>query len=167
MNATYRIVMDAAYCTDLVERYRRQLPMFLRPGVVALMPLVVLAIVWLVYARSNAAFQGVFPWLAAALLAMAVLDYVVLRQLPVRRLLRRAGESITYTLTDEGLEAVGPLAEGKLKWAAYPRSVRFADGFLLLRPGTICWLPDVALKGANSGAVLELLRAKTTLRSVV
>jgi len=167
MRAAYSIVFDKTYCQSVVARYNRQRFLLLRPHVLIPMQPLAVAVIWVAVARNYEAWNLFFAGLMAFEMVFAGFQWFYLRHFPFRRLMRRAGEAVRYMLTEDGLEVVGPLAEGKLQWAVYPKSVRYEDGVLLLRPGTICWLPDAALSGATVDEVVGFLQSKTSMRHMV
>jgi len=95
-----------------------------------------------------------------------VLEWVFLRPLQLRRLMRRIGDVVTYTLDDDKITVIGPNVDAKMNWAAFPVNVRYPDGVVLKSGGAICWLPDSALSGATAAEVVQLVRSKSTLRGL-
>jgi hypothetical protein len=90
-------------------------------------------------------------------------------QLPALLKLRKSrefGKEVTIALSEAGLEASGSNGHSVVKWNAYPRSVRYSDGILLARGGSIRWLPDSALEEGSIEEAIALVRAKTSFRSI-
>jgi len=79
---------------------------------------------------------------------------------------REFGKEVTLIVSDGGLEASGPNGRSSVKWSAYPRSVRYADGILLTRGSAIRWLPNSALAEGTLPEVLALVESKTQMRTL-
>ncbi|HZP64923.1 MAG TPA: hypothetical protein VFB32_01320 [Rudaea sp.] len=76
------------------------------------------------------------------------------------------GTEVTVRLTDAGIEGTGRHTSGKWAWAAYPRSVRFADGILLQRSRVMRWLPDSAIEVGTPEEATTLVASKSNLRRI-
>jgi hypothetical protein len=168
MSVTYSYVGDTAYFNALMARYYRQRSWAIRPIGQFTVLTIPFALAF-IYAWVSKA-----PWLQGATCALGamivcgVLGVLLIRVGVLARLKRgpASGAAIAATLSDEGLHFVAPHSETRYKWAAYPRSVRYSDGILLLQPGVICWLPDGALTAGTADAATELIRAHTKFRMV-
>lgn len=166
MDITYKILIDTGYYRTVINRYYRQRPFIFWPPVqFGLVSLVSAS--WLLWALQA-------PWInkiAAALIIAAVLFVggVFLTKWGIlQRYMHRAefGSEATVALSAAGIVANGPHIQGKWEWAAYPHSVRFLDGILLLRPGAIRWLPDAAIQGGTVDESIALIASKTDLRRI-
>ena len=82
------------------------------------------------------------------------------------RFKRRAdfGAEVVVTVSEAGIASSGRHAQGSWGWQAYPRSVRYPDGILLLRRGVIRWLPDAALQNGTAADATALVKSKTVLK---
>lgn len=165
MNAIYRITYDEQYCRALLRRTHQQRPFLLRPDVMILGQLPFTAIVlWLVLRKDPEAFS-IMAWMLASMTLVVVLEWVFLRPVQLRRLMRRIGDVVTYRLDEDSVEVNGPNAEAKLKWAAFPKNVRYRDGLVLKAAGAVWWLPDSALSGATVEQVVQVVKSRSTLTS--
>jgi hypothetical protein len=167
MAARYKYAFNAAYCRTVIARfYRQRLFYFLLSYQFAL----IAAIVLLAWFTTHAAAQpSPVSFKAVCITGAVLLGFLLMMRAAVLLKLRGSrefGNEVTIVLSDEGLEASGPNGHSIVKWSAYPRSVRFADGFLLMRGGAIRWLPDAALEQGSVDAALSLIRSKTSLRSI-
>jgi hypothetical protein len=73
---------------------------------------------------------------------------------------------VTVTLSDSGVTFGSNGAQPTLEWATYPSAVRFPDGILLRKPGSIRWLPDSAITAGTAAEATELIASKTSLRHI-
>jgi len=168
MSVTYRYVGDDAYFKVLMARYYLQRNWAIRP-IGQFTCLTIPFVLAFAYAWGSNA-----PWLSGAAFALGAMIVcgvlgVLLIRIGVLARLRRSpafGSAITATLSDEGVHFVAPRSQTRHEWPGYPRSVRYSDGILLLRPGVICWLPDVALIAGTADAATELIRSHTNFRVV-
>jgi hypothetical protein len=76
------------------------------------------------------------------------------------------GSDVAVTLSEEGVAVGIHTAEQRLVWSTYPSSIRFSDGILLKKPGSIRWLPDSAIQLGSSSEATSLVGSKTLLRYV-
>lgn len=165
MTATYRVTYDESYCRALLARTHQQRPLLLRPHVMILGQWPVTAIaLWLVLRDDPEAFS-LMAWILVPMGFVVVLEWVFLRPLQLRRLMRRIGDVVTYTLDGDSVAVSGPNVEAKMNWAAFPQNLRYRDGIILKSGGAICWLPDSALTGATAEEVVELVKSRSTLRT--
>jgi len=166
MRITYNFRVDTAYCKSVVDRYYRQRPLLFRLpvqfGILGLM-----AACWWAL-RTNASSRGevVGPLFIGALVFVA--GVLVTKLGILLRLKSKAefGQEVGVVITDNGVEASGKHTNGTWQWAAYPRSVRFSDGILLMRTGTIRWLPDSAIQSGTAEDATALVASNTVLRHV-
>jgi hypothetical protein len=167
MPFTYNIAVDSTYLRTTMQRYYRQRPFYIRPtGQFAIFG-VILVIGW-VFASG---WESVALNALGAALVATLIGYFSVRIINVGVLARLKGKTefgshITITMSEEGLSAVGPHVQTKWEWGAYPRSVVFSDGILLLRRGVIRWLPNSSLENAKPEDVVELVRTKTASSDV-
>jgi hypothetical protein len=84
------------------------------------------------------------------------------------RFKRRAdfGAEVIVTVAKDAITSSGRHAQGKWGWQAYPRSVRYPDGILLMRRGVIRWLPDAALQEGTPTDATALVQSKTVMKEV-
>jgi hypothetical protein len=162
----YKYRADAAYYRTVIERYYGQrtflfrLPM--QYGIVSL------AIV--------GAFLGFKSLWTRTAVGIGILVVVVLMAALValtktsilRRFKRRAdfGAETTVKVSKEAIVSSGRHAEGEWGWQAYPRSVRYPDGILLMRRGVIRWLPDSALQEGTMEEATALVKSKTVMKEI-
>jgi hypothetical protein len=162
----YKFRTDAAYYRTIIDRYYGQRAFLLR------LP-VQYGIVSLAIVAAFLGFKGLFTRTAVGIgmVAVAVLTagLVAMTKMSVfYRFKRRAdfGAEVIMTVSKEAISSSGRHAKGKWGWQAYPRSVRYPDGILLLRRGVIRWLPDSALQEGTPADATALVKAKTVMRAV-
>jgi hypothetical protein len=169
MAARYKYMFDSAYCRTVIARFYRQRAFYFRlPYQFALIATLVL-LAWFSTRAAAAAWPSSISFKAVCITGAVILGFLLMMRAAVLLKLRGTkefGNEVTIVLSDQGLEASGPNGHSIVKWTAYPRSVRFADGFLLLRGGAIRWLPDAALEQGSVQEALALIRGKTSLRSI-
>jgi hypothetical protein len=166
MKVSYNFSVDAAYFRNVVDRYFRQRPFFLRlPVQFGIAGLLTSGFLIFTTNASNGA-EAVVPLLIGAV--VFVTGVLVTRAGILFRLKSKAefGQEIVVVISDGGVEANGRYIQGTWQWAAYPKSVRFPDGILLMRAGTIRWLPDSAIKGGTADEATTLVASKTVLRRI-
>ena len=88
------------------------------------------------------------------------------RALILRKLISNGqfNKELSVQLSASGLAFSGALGSKEYPWSYYPRSVRYADGILLARPGKISWLPDSGVTRGTTADAEALVRAATQLR---
>lgn len=165
MNLTYRFAFDSKYCKTLIARFYRQRPLLIRLPVQFGIPILIIEAIWLFRHASaisvtSLAAAGVICIAGAALLAQAV-KLAIFRKLKRNR---EFGVQVTVVLAGEGVTASSGHGERSLAWSGYPKAVRYADGILLMRGGSIRWLPDDALESGNAEEATSLVRSKSRLR---
>jgi hypothetical protein len=164
MEIVYKFRADAAYYKTIVDRYYGQRPFLLRlPVQYGIFALLLIGL-FLWRANSVSAALAAIAVIAAVLM---VLVMVALTKLAILyRFRRRAdfGAEATVIISEAGIASSGRHMEGKWGWPAYPRSVRYPDGILLLRAGVIRWLPDAAIQNSTPEAATALVRAHSALR---
>jgi hypothetical protein len=160
MQINYSFREDPAYVRTVIDRYYRQLPFLFRlPVQFGILGLVLGAwCAWTIDPLSGVLI-GTFVFVIGLLATRVGL---------LMRFKRRAdfGQDVAVTISDEGVEAKGLHVQGTWQWAAYPRSVRFSDGILLLRAGVIRWLPDSAIREGTAEEAVSLVGSKSILRTV-
>jgi hypothetical protein len=160
MQITYSIRVDRSYCESVMARYYRQLPFMLHLPVQFGLLAIVLA--------------GWFSWrynpIVGGLVGASVFVFGILAtKAGILFRLRRMpdfGHDLSVSISDAGVAAKGEHVQSTWQWSAYPRSVRFPDGVLLLRAGVIRWLPDSAISGGTAADATTLIGSKTSLRNV-
>lgn len=162
----YKFSADAAYYRTIINRYYAQRALLLR------LP-VQWGVVSLAVVGAFLGFKGSFTRTAVGIGMVVVIlltaSLVALTKISVfYRFKRRAdfGSETTLTISKEAITSSGRHAEGRWGWQAYPRSVRFPDGILLLRRGVIRWLPDSGLQQGTPADATALVKAKTVMREV-
>lgn len=171
MRIVYKVMFDLEYCHAVVKHYYAQRPLILRPQMQTLLYILISVVfLWQSRLRSNPSAVNIHFFVNSfiASSAIAVIAVLITRWAIVQRLKSNAefGHQITVTLTEDGVEGIGERVSGKWSWAAYPRSVRFSDGILLLRAGVIRWLPDDAIKVGTSKEATALVDSKSELRTL-
>ena len=160
----YKLRTDAAYYRTIIDRYYGQRPFLLRLPVQC--GLVSLAVVgFVLWMRGSYSRTAVEVAAISAVLLMA--GMVALRKIGIlHRFKRRAdfGAEAVVTVSEDGIASSGLHAQGRWGWQAYPRSVRYPDGILLLRRGVIRWLPDAALQEGTPAGATALVKSKTALK---
>lgn len=168
MDAIYKFQPDSRYIQTAVTRYREQQPFLYRPvGQFATLILVLLAAA--LYAHQIAApWQPVINGVLLLVVLLTPFSVLFISRLIHRRLQSRANPNATIivTLSDSGIHGDGPAATTQLAWQAYSRAVRYSDGIMLLRRGSIRWLPDAALHESTPESATKLVSAKLPARSV-
>lgn len=162
---TYKFHMDAAYYRTVIDRYYRQRPVLLQLPVQFGFLAAVVICIYLWNAASLRAAGGV----ALLIGVLILIGGVQLTKLGIlRRFKKHAdfGSEATVILSGDGVAASGPNGQRKWAWSAYPRSVRYTDGILLLRAGVIRWLPDLAMKQGTPDEAIALVASKTSLRRI-
>jgi hypothetical protein len=160
MQVKYTLRVDPSYCRTVIDRYYGQLPFLLRlPVQFGILGLVIAG--WCAWKMNplTGALVGILVFGIGLLATKAGL---------LLRFKSRAdfGDEVAVTISDSGVEARGNHVQSEWKWAAYPRSVRFSDGILLLRAGVIRWLPDAAIQEGTAEQATSLVGSKSTLRHV-
>jgi hypothetical protein len=166
LRLVYKYRADAAYYRAVIERYYGQRAFFLRlPMQYGLISLAIVG--------AFLGFRGL--WTRTAV-GIGILVVVVLtaglvalaKTSMLWRFKRRAdfGAETTVTVSKQAIVSSGRHAEGEWGWQAYPRSVRYPDGILLMRRGIIRWLPDSALQEGTPADATGLVKSKTVIREV-
>jgi hypothetical protein len=164
MEIVYKYRVDAGHYKTIINRYYSQRPLLLRLPVQYGIFAILLIGLFLWKANSVSPVLIAIVLLAAL---MIVLGLVALTKLAILyRFKRRAdfGAEATVTISDAGIASSGRHMEGKWDWRAFPRSVRYPDGILLLRAGVIRWLPDAAIQNGAPEAATALVRSHSELR---
>ncbi len=168
MTLHYKYVFDTAYCRAVFSRFYRQRPFYLRLHYQFAAIALLILFAWLsTQAAAERSSQASFVALCVA--GAVILAFILLVRFAVMRRLkasREFGKEVTIALSEDGLDASGSNGHSAVKWSAYPRSVRYSDGILLVRGGAIRWLPDSALYEGSVQDAVTLVRSKTKLRSI-
>jgi hypothetical protein len=162
----YKFRADAGYYRTIIDRYYGQRPFLFRLpvqyGIVSLV-----GVGFILWSTDSLSRTAVGIAMITAVLLM--LGMVALTKLGIlHRFKRRAdfGAEEVVTVSENGIAASGHHAQGKWEWPAYPRSVRYPDGILLLRRGVIRWLPDAALQDGTPADATALVKSKTVLKEL-
>lgn len=162
----YKFRADVAYYRCVIDRYYGQRALPLR------LP-VQFGVVSLAVVGTFLGYKGLFTPLALGfgivVVVLLTVGTVALRKMSVLyRFKRRAdfGAEVTMTVSKQAITSSGRHSEGQWGWQAYPRSVRYADGILLIRRGVIRWLPDSALREGTPADATALVKSKTVMREV-
>jgi hypothetical protein len=160
----YKFRAGPAYYRTIIDRYYGQRAFLLR------LP-VQYGIVSLALVGAFLGFKGSFTGtaLGIGLVVVVVLaaGMVALTKLGILYRFKRRpdfGAEAIVTLSKEAITSSGRHAEGKWGWQAYPRSVRYPDGILLMRRGVIRWLPDSALQEGTPADATALVLSKTVMK---
>lgn len=160
----YQFRADAAYYRTIIDRYYGQRTFMLRlPVQYGIIALAILGI--FLGTRRSPSRASVGIAVGAALLLTA--GMVAATKIGIlHRFKRRAdfGAETTLTVSREEITSSGRHAQGRWGWQAYPRSVRYPDGILLLRRGVIRWLPDAALQQGTPADATALVKSRTVMR---
>jgi hypothetical protein len=162
----YRFRADAAYYRTTINRYYGQRRFLLRlPVQYGFISLIALGIfLWNTRSPSRTVMG-----IAAVAVVLLTAAMVALTKLSVLYRFKRRpdfGAETTVTVSKEGIASSGHHAHGNWGWQAYPRSVRYRDGILLLRRGVVRWLPDAALQAGTPTDATELVKSKTILTNL-
>ena len=162
----YRFRADAAHYRTVIDRYYGQRAFLLR------LPMQY-GIVSLAIVGAFLGFKGMSTRIAVGIgflvVVASTMGLVALTKVSILwRFKRRAdfGAEVTVTVSKDAIISSGRHAEGKWGWQAYPRSVRYPDGILLMRRGVIRWLPDSALQEGTPADATALARSKTVMREI-
>ena len=162
----YKYRADAAYYRTVIERYYGQRTFLFR------LPMQY-GIVSLAIVGAFLGFKGMSTRIAVGIgflvVVASTMGLVALTKVSILwRFKRRAdfGAEVTVTVSKDAIISSGRHAEGKWGWQAYPRSVRYPDGILLMRRGVIRWLPDSALQEGTPADATALVRSKTVMKEV-
>jgi hypothetical protein len=160
----YKYRADAAYYKTVIDRYYGQRAFLLR------LPMQY-GIVSLAIVGAFLGFKGLWTRTALGIgvLVVGVLTagmVALAKSVILWRFKRRAdfNAETTVTASKEAIVSSGRHAEGKWGWQAYPRSVRYSDGILLMRRGVIRWLPDSALREGTPEDATALVKSKTVMK---
>jgi hypothetical protein len=162
----YRFRADAAHYKTVIDRYYGQRAFLLR------LP-IQYGIVSLAVVGAFLGFKGLSTRTAVGIGILVVVvstaGLVALTKISILLRFKRRGDfgaEATVTVSKEAIVSSGRHAEGKWGWQAYPRSVRYPDGILLMRRGVIRWLPDSALQEGTPADATALVRSKTVMKEV-
>ena len=168
MSVSYHFVADFSYFRTAVDRYYRQRPvLFWLPVQYGLIALPLFCA--LLYALTVGASWTLAVAFTLLLWPLVVLAFVQLTKWGIIQRFRGNadfGTDVTTVLSQDGVEVSGRNAQTKLDWDAYPTSVRFADGILLVKAGAIRWLPDIAIESGSPAAATTLVGSKSKLRYI-
>jgi hypothetical protein len=168
MSVSYHFVADSDYFRTVIDRYYRQRPrLFWLPIQYGLIALPLLC-AWLYALVTEASWTLIIAFILL-LWPFATLCFVQLTKWGIMQRFRANadfGADVTTVLSESGIDARGRNAHTELAWTAYPTSVRFPDGILLLRAGAIRWLPDSAIQSGSPADATTLVGSKSKLRHV-
>jgi hypothetical protein len=162
----YKFRGDAAYYRTVIERYYGQRSFLLRlPMQYGILSLAIVG--------AFLGFTGLSTRTAVGIGTLVVIvstaSLIALTKISILwRFKRRPdfGAEATVTVSKEAIVSSGRHAEGKWGWQAYPRSVRYPDGILLMRRGVIRWLPDSALQEGTPPDATALVKSKTFMKEI-
>ena len=167
MTLHYRYVFDSAYCKVVIARFYRQRPLLLRLPVQFAIPVAIVIWIWSSWQKMDASWPNVIALACAGAAVIAAGVYLV--KIGVLQRLKRIGEfglEVTITISAQGVTASSSNGRREYAWSAYPRSVRYADGILLMRGGVIRWLPDASLQDGSAEQATDQVRGKTKMRDL-
>jgi hypothetical protein len=166
LRLVYKFRADAGYYRTVIDRYYGQRFFLLR------LPMQY-GIVSLAIVGAYLGFKGLSTRTAMGIgiLVVVVLTagLVALTKISILwRFKGRAdfGAEVTVTASKEAIVSSGRNAAGRWGWQAYPRSVRYPDGILLMRRGVIRWLPDSALQEGTPADATGLVKSKTVMKEI-
>lgn len=163
---TYKFAIDAEYYRVVIDRYYRQQPFVLwLPAQFGLLGAMFACL--LVYLPSGFDVSRMPTALLAGALTLVGGIYLTRRGI-LWRFKRRAdfGSEAVLTVSAAGINASGSHVHGHWDWQAYPNSVCYPDGILLLRAGAIRWLPDAAIQTGSKEELIALVNSKTRSRNI-
>lgn len=160
----YKFRTDAAYYTTIIDRYYGQ-HTFLR-GLPVRYGIISLAVVGAFLGFKNLFTRSALGIGLAVVVVLAAGLVALTKLATLYRFKRRAdfGAEAIVTLSRDAITSSGRHAQGQWGWQAYPRSVRYPDGILLMRRGVIRWLPDSALQQGTAADATALVRSKTVMK---
>jgi hypothetical protein len=167
MTLHYKYVFDSAYCKAVIARFYGQRPLLLRLPVQFAIPVAIVIWIWSSWQKMDASWPNVIALICAGVAVIGAGVY--LGKLGVLQRLKRNSEfglEVTITISAQGLTASSSNGGREYAWSAYPRSVRYADGILLMRGGAIRWLPDTSLQEGSAEQATDLIRGKTKMRDL-
>lgn len=160
----YKYRADAAHYRAVIDRFYAQRAFLLRlPAQYAIVSLAIVG----AFLGFKGSFTRITVGIGAVVVAVLTASMVALTKFGIlHRFKRRAdfGAETTVTLSKEAIASSGRHAEGKWGWQAFPRSVRYPDGILLMRRGVIRWLPDSALQEGTPADATALVQSKTVMK---
>lgn len=164
MTITYRILANAAYYKTLMDRYDLQRVRWQKFSFQYTALGLFIAAVYFLMTPPMTEKSFVYSLAIGAFVAYGSL--LITKLGLFWRLSRRPdfGQEHEVVVSEEGITAIGAHVKGNWSWPAYPDSVRFPDGILLMRRGAIRWLPDAAIANGDARTATALVASKTTLR---
>ena len=167
MTLHYKYLFDSAYCKVVIARFYGQRPLPLRLPVQFAIPVVIVMWLWSSWQKMDASWPNAIALICAGVAVIGTGVYVV-KVGVLQRLKRNSefGQEVTITISAQGLTASSSNGGREYAWSAYPRSVRYADGILLMRGGAIRWLPDASLQDGTAEQATDLVRSKTKMRDL-
>jgi hypothetical protein len=165
MQVGYQYRGNVEYFKDVIDRQYRQAPWLLRLPVQFGIVGAVLAACVATTVHTSTVAQGAVFVLTFGL--VATLGIWATKQGLMMKFKRRPGfgSEVTLTLSEAGV-GFGNNAQPTLDWSTYPSTVRFPDGILLKRPGSIRWLPDSAITAGTAAEATNLIASKTSIRYI-
>jgi hypothetical protein len=167
MTLHYKYLFDAAYCKVVIARFYRQRPLPLRLPVQFAIPVTIVIWLWSSWQKMDASWPNVIALIFAGAAVIAAAVFLV--KIGVLQRLKRNSEfglEVTIAISAQGVTASSSNGRREYAWTAYPRSVRYADGILLMRGGAIRWLPDASLQDGTTQQATDLVRGKTKMRDL-
>lgn len=166
MQISYQFQASAEYFRAVIDRQYRQGPWLLRLpvqfGIIGALAATCAALI----APTSLAGKAVLFFVIVGLVVIPSV-WATKRGL-MKKFRNRAGfgSEVTVTLSDAGIALGGDHSQATSAWSSYPTAIRFPDGILLKRPGSIRWLPDSAIMAGSAAEATELVAARTSLRRV-
>ena len=160
MRVVYTFRTGPAYYRVVIDRYYEQLSPFLRlPVQFGILSLIVAT--WCAWKVNP--FVGALTGLLVFVVGVSATKLGLLLRFKSGA---DFGQDLTVTISHNGLEAKGNHVQSEWQWTAYPRSVRFPDGILLLRTDAIRWLRDAAIQDGSADQATSLVESKSTMRYI-
>lgn len=166
MQITYQYRCDLEYFKTVIDRQYQQGPFLLRlPIQFGILGAICASFVFVATDASMIVKSTLF---IAILCLVLVIGVIATKQGLLMKFKSRPGfgSDAAVTLSEEGVAVGIHTAEQRLAWSTYPSSIRFSDGILLKKPGSIRWLPDSAIQIGSSSEATSLVGSKTVLRYV-
>lgn len=159
-SARFVLVADEAYFDEAFVRFRRQLRWRIWMWVATFFLALVVATVaaWSVF-QGHAVTATCMILLAVFVVVSPWIDRWLVRR-HVRKL-PHCGDTLTITLSEQGLHSTAARAEGHLQWSCFTKARRFPDGLMLFQgPRIYHWLPDRSADPDGPQTAEELARAQ-------
>ncbi|TAM63797.1 MAG: hypothetical protein EPN49_01575 [Rhodanobacter sp.] len=166
MQVEYQYRSNVEYFRTVIDRQYRQGPWLLRlPVQFGIFGAVLGAYAVATVHTSMVAKAGLFAVILGLMVSIGV--WATKQGLMMKFRSRPGFDSeVKLMLSDAGVAFGSSGVQPALDWSTYPSAVRFSDGILLKRPGSIRWLPDSAITAGSAAEATDLTASKTSLRYI-